>query len=224
MTARSNAYNNGGDIDATDALAATSGREIKRRGRQMWDRGGYRGPTGKAKAGEVFLLQVTSNLIFPSGITTNGTGARMRIVVSSFVIAAWSLCLVESVFLVPGGRGYRIPLTDSVPFGLYKVTDEPVSRGLFVAECLPLDMATFATERGYLQEGSCPGKVMPLLKEVVAVEGDEVDLTWAYVAVNGHVIFSSETRIIDSKGRAVPAFRRGKFRLKPGEVPLVRTE
>ena len=141
----------------------------------------------------------------------------MRIVVSSFVIAAWSLCLVESVFLVPGGRGYRIPLTDSVPFGLYKVTDEPVSRGLFVAECLPLDMATFATERGYLQEGSCPGKVMPLLKEVVAVEGDEVDLTWAYVAVNGHVIFSSETRIIDSKGRAVPAFRRGKFRLKPGE-------
>jgi len=51
-----------GDLSAEEALARQAGMETQRRSRQMWDRGGYRGPTGTAKAGEVFLLQVTQDM------------------------------------------------------------------------------------------------------------------------------------------------------------------
>jgi len=57
----SNSYHSG-DLTAEEALARQAGMETQRRSRQMWDRGGYRGPTGTAKAGEVFLLQVTQDM------------------------------------------------------------------------------------------------------------------------------------------------------------------
>ncbi len=62
--ARHGAYENG-DYTGADALADHGGRQMDRRSRELWDRGGYRGPTGKAKKGEVFLLQVTQSMTFP---------------------------------------------------------------------------------------------------------------------------------------------------------------
>ena len=153
---------------------------------------------------------------FSLAITTSGMVEEcMRVVSSSLAVVA--------AFLVVGGPHYRVTLTDSVPRGIYKVTEGPVSRGMLVAECLPLDLAAFAKERGYLQRGGCPGNVMPILKEVVGVPGDEINLTDTYVAVNGHLILNSETRKVDSRGRAMPQYPRGKFVVKAGEVFLVAT-
>ena len=65
---------NGNDYDMGDALAQSGGRQLERRSRQMWDRGGYRGPTGTKEAGEVFLLQVTAPMTFPPGDYYERTG------------------------------------------------------------------------------------------------------------------------------------------------------
>ena len=64
-TARYNSYNHGDNYDVSDAFARQGGREMERRSREMWDRSWYRGPTGTAKAGQAFLLQVTKTLTFP---------------------------------------------------------------------------------------------------------------------------------------------------------------
>jgi len=62
---RSVGYNSSGEYEAGAALAHQGGRQIERRSQQIWDRGGYRGPTGTAKAGDMFLVQVTAPLSFP---------------------------------------------------------------------------------------------------------------------------------------------------------------
>ncbi len=57
--------NGSGSYEFDDAMQRQGGRELDRRARETWDRGGYRGPTGTVEAGEVFLLQVTETLTFP---------------------------------------------------------------------------------------------------------------------------------------------------------------
>ena len=64
----------GGNYEFQDAFERQAGRQLDRRARQMWDRGGYRGPTGTVEAGEEFLLQVIEPLVFPGDYyeRTNG--------------------------------------------------------------------------------------------------------------------------------------------------------
>ncbi len=118
---------------------------------------------------------------------------------------------------------FRVNITDSLPRGIYKVSNEPLARGVIVAECLPPKLASFAKERGYLEEGGCPDNTMPILKRVEGMPGDTVELTQAYVAVNDRLVLNSETQKKDSKGREIPAVERGTFVLKPGQVFLMAT-
>src|SRR5207244_933762 len=90
----------------------------------------------------------------------------------------------------------RLNLSPSVPLGLYRMVDQPVTRGVLVVGCVPPAAARLARERGYLGGGSCPGGAQPVLKRVGAVPGDLVDLRPDGVAVNG-------TRLSDS----APALR-----------------
>ena len=62
--ARHGAYENG-DYNGADALADHGGRQLERRSREQWDRGGYRGPTGTSNPDEIFLIQTTQSMIFP---------------------------------------------------------------------------------------------------------------------------------------------------------------
>ena len=123
-------------------------------------------------------------------------------------------------FVGPGSLPhYRFTWSDSVPWGLYKDTNELIYRGTFVAECLPLDLAALAKERDWLGKDRIP----PILKQVAAIPGDTVELAEEYVAVNGAFILNTATRKLDSKGREIPAVARGTFVLKPGEVFLLGT-
>ncbi|MES2142730.1 MAG: signal peptidase I [Pseudomonadota bacterium] len=46
-------------------------------------------------------------------------------------------------------------------------------------------IAAVALQRGYLRVGSCPSKVIPVLKQVIAIPGDTVTLTDSNIIVNG---------------------------------------
>ena len=118
---------------------------------------------------------------------------------------------------------FRVNLTNSIPRGLYRVTNSVYQRGEFVMLCIPPEWAALAKEREWVQSGSCPGKVMRAFKQIAALPGDAVEITDSYVAVNGSLVPNTETKKVDSKGRAMPAFNRGTFTVKPGQVFLIAT-
>lgn len=125
------------------------------------------------------------------------------------------LALAASVF--SGGvaaaivGGFRINLTPSEPLGLWRIVvlDRPVSLGDLVFICPPQTVAMVqARERGYLRSGTCPGGVAPLIKTVVAVAGQHVEIG-AGVMIDGRPIASSDLIAQDGKGRPMKPFPGG---------------
>ena len=116
--------------------------------------------------------------------------------------------------------GLHVNLTDSLPRGIYQETQEPITRGVLVMECLPSELATLGLQRGWLMRGSCTTGAMPVLKRVVAVAGDTVELG-EYLTINGQVILGTKTLFLDSQGREIPRATRGIYTLHEGEVFLL---
>lgn len=107
-----------------------------------------------------------------------------------------SIVLAVLVLLFTWSAGYRINLTPSLPKGVYRVFPESYDSsalGDLVSFCLDGEFATLAGERGYLQPGSCPSGLRPLLKRVAGLPGDVVDV--------GRLAL----RPLDSMGRPVPS-------------------
>lgn len=107
--------------------------------------------------------------------------------------------------------GYRINFTPSYPLGLWRI--EALGRDVVVGDlvfvCPPTTPAfTTAFERGYIRRGLCPGRFSPLIKTVVATEGQSVDIG-DHVSVDGRPIAHSEVRRSDAEGRALSAWRGG---------------
>ena len=72
-----------------------------------------------------------------------------------------------------------------MPIGFYEAVKEKIiHRGDLVSVCLPINIAQEGLSRHYLKHGSCPSDVIPVLKKVVAVPGDTVDLTNRFMTVN----------------------------------------
>ncbi|CAH1648058.1 hypothetical protein CHELA40_20012 [Chelatococcus asaccharovorans] len=83
--------------------------------------------------------------------------------------------------------GYRINTTPSYPLGLWRIEalGHPAVIGDLVFICPPLTPAfAMAFERGYIRRGLCPGRFSPLIKTVVAAEGQSVDIG-AHVSIDG---------------------------------------
>jgi conjugative transfer signal peptidase TraF len=149
----------------------------------------------------------------------------------SFVL--W-LCVGAVVLMgvVLGGYlfGLRWNLTNSMPRGIYRRTDAPLVRGQLVAFCLDQQWAEFGQERGYIQRmpewlwpRECPGGTQPLLKPIVAMEGDTIDTTAGVVIVNGKMVHEAEVRFNDSQGRQLSHAPWRVYRLAPGELWVMST-
>lgn len=110
--------------------------------------------------------------------------------------------------------GFRLNLTDSMPAGLYRETRNLPSRDDLASFCLAPDIRTDVPASRYLQRSLlCPNGLQPLLKKVVALPGDRLDVLPCGLFINGRVIPDSEIRTEDSKGRKLVS------RLVPGLVP-----
>ena len=88
--------------------------------------------------------------------------------------------------------GYRFNATASLPVGIYRLSADAPGRGDYAAFCLEGEFAELARERGYLQGGSCPSRLRPLLKKVAGLPGDPVPGDLAVCPA-------------DSLGRAMPS-------------------
>ncbi|RWC00343.1 MAG: conjugative transfer signal peptidase TraF [Mesorhizobium sp.] len=109
------------------------------------------------------------------------------------------------------GGGYRLNLTPSEPLGIWQIEtlDRPAAIGDVVFICPPVT-AYFvqARERGYLRRGLCAGSFAPLIKTVMALPGQHVEIG-ENVAVDGQPIPSSLVRTMDGEGRTVEAYSGG---------------
>jgi conjugative transfer signal peptidase TraF len=116
-----------------------------------------------------------------------------------------------------------VNLSPSLPLGVYRPVDAPVTRGAIVVVCLPLTIGRLARERGYLGYGPCPGHVERLGKRVAAVAGDTVEIDAGGVRINRFLIPGSRPLDTDSRGRKLPR-PEGRIVVQPGEVFLLATD
>jgi conjugative transfer signal peptidase TraF len=113
----------------------------------------------------------------------------------------------------------RINWTTSAPLGLYSTHRiSNVVRDDLVALCLPGTVAALGHARGYLSGGVCPNGTSPVLKQVVAVAGDEVELQREFLAVNGRAVDHSRRLSADSIGRPLEPLPFGRRVVRDGEV------
>ena len=127
-----------------------------------------------------------------------------------FAVLYTALALVVVFFSVAArSKGYRVNLSPSVPRGIWKVMEQPdeSQKGSYVVVPNNADDESknpgyrLAAERGYLVNP------MPMLKRVVAVEGDFVsyDRQERSVTVNGGYVLMTEILSQDTEGRPMPS-------------------
>lgn len=154
---------------------------------------------------------------------TAGAGTRQAMTAqqrrATGIILVAALVAILSIFTALAG-GYRINLTPSEPLGLWRIVplDRPAAVNDLVFICPP-DTAEMreARTRGYLRSGSCPGGVAPLIKTVIAVAGQHVEID-ASVSVEGRVVCSSSLASRDGSDRPLVPFPSGI--VPPGYVFL----
>lgn len=112
--------------------------------------------------------------------------------------ALFAVVWLVLAFALVFGAGFRFNPTPSLPKGVYRIVPGAPEKNDFVSFCLEGEFAELALERGYLEPGSCPSGLRPLLKRLAALPGDSVDPS------------AFPTRSVDSHGRSMsPALVSG---------------
>lgn len=117
-----------------------------------------------------------------------------------FWICTAGALVVVSLYSICVHFGLRINTTPSVPRGIYRITDSPLST--YVAFCPKGPAAQLANQRGYRPAGDeCADWHAPLIKPVAAREGDTVTVDDRGISVNGVLLPNSAIQDRDSGGR-----------------------
>jgi conjugative transfer signal peptidase TraF len=125
------------------------------------------------------------------------------------------------IVVIAGDAGLRLNLTSSVPIGLYRVTED-AKAAEFVEFCPPEPFGSLSVLRGYREESeTCPDHGEPLLKPIVAREGDVVESSAAGISVNGQFLPNTAAQRRDSAGRPMEARPFGRFSVAAGTVWVV---
>ncbi|AIC30104.1 conjugal transfer signal peptidase protein TraF 2 (plasmid) [Rhizobium etli bv. mimosae str. IE4771] len=143
-------------------------------------------------------------------------GTRRAQRAHAVVLLALAASIVGSGVAAAIVGGFRINLTPSEPLGLWRIValDRPAAAGDLVFICPPqTPVMQEARERGYLRSGACTGGVAPLIKTVIAIAGQHVEIG-ASVTIDGRAIASSDLAERDGKGRPMTPFAGG---IVPGE-------
>ena len=120
------------------------------------------------------------------------------------------LAVSVSLFVLSIGlriSGIYINTTPSLPVGFYKVVDEPIASGAYVAFCPPQNAVfDMARDRSYINPGDCPGGYGLLLKRVFAQYGDTVFIDQAGIYVNGEHLPNSAQLTADAEDQPLPQY------------------
>ena len=115
------------------------------------------------------------------------------------------------------GNRLIVNRTHSLPVGLYYWSDVPIKKGSIVLfkpdQSTPLEQ--LGIERGY------EARQLPLLKRVVALEGDVVSVSSSGVSINGQVLPNSAPLFHDETGRPLAMTQLDHFRLGTDQAFLM---
>lgn len=116
-----------------------------------------------------------------------------------------------SIVIAGAAGGYRVNMTASEPLGLWRIRplNRPVAVGDLVFICPPQTaIFTEARERGYLRDGLCMTGAAPLIKMVIATEGQRIEIG-ADVRIDGLRIPQTALVCADGKGRPLRGASEG---------------
>lgn len=109
--------------------------------------------------------------------------------------------------------GIRVNASSSLPVGLYRTTSDKSAR---LIEFCPVEpFASMSSSRGYRGKGNCPDGFEPLMKPIVAVAGDTVEVSPRGIAVNGRLLPNSAPRRFDTKNRQLQIWPFGTYSVAP---------
>ncbi len=129
----------------------------------------------------------------------------------AFVVTA----SLVGLFVIVGKAGVRINTTPSLPVGLYVEAD---STSPLVEFCPAEPAASLAVARGYRARGNCPDGASPLLKPVVALAGDVVEISSKGISVNARPLPHSAPLVKDTEGRPLQHYPYGRYVVASGQV------
>jgi type IV secretory pathway protease TraF len=88
-------------------------------------------------------------------------------------------CLALGLYWLILSSGVFINFSDkSMPAGIYKRTKQKPDRGSLAITCLTPEIAAYGLQRGYLNKGRCPTGIEPVMKIVMAMEGDTISIEY----------------------------------------------
>jgi conjugative transfer signal peptidase TraF len=138
----------------------------------------------------------------------------------AFFLLAAAATSALVIVLVGAFCGFRINMTPSEPIGLWRILrlDRDAAVGDMVFVCLSRSaLVNEARRRSYLRRGLCASGYAPLIKTVVAVADQRVEIIRT-VRIDGAEIPHSALARMDGMGRPLFAARDG--RIPPGHVFL----
>ena len=115
--------------------------------------------------------------------------------------------------------------TNSVPAGLYsfsRMVGNDLKRDSYVAFCPTQEMIKIGLTLRVLDRGHCPGDVEPLLKKVVATEGDVVTVLDSGILVNGKMVPNTKRQNLAKVG--IPMIPKGRYVVPPGKFWPIGTD
>jgi conjugative transfer signal peptidase TraF len=127
------------------------------------------------------------------------------------------LCVVTLL----GLAGLRINITNSLPTGVYRITNDANSS--LVEFCPEGVFSALSSSRGYRPSGLCADGAAPLLKPVIAHPGDTVVLSGKGISVNGRSLPNTAPKYVDNAGRSLTAWPSGVYTVRPETVWVAST-
>jgi conjugative transfer signal peptidase TraF len=120
-----------------------------------------------------------------------------------------------------GIAGLRINTTDSLPKGIYLITND--ANAPLVEFCPQGVFSVLSSVRGYRPPGLCADGAAPLLKPVIAHPGDTVALSAEGIRVNGRWLPNTAPKHVDTVGRPLTAWPAGVYMVGPATVWVAST-
>ena len=137
-----------------------------------------------------------------------------------------AILIVASSFVL--SSVIKLNLTASMPVGVYLVQPtKALQRGSIVIACPPADAQRVGVQNGYLAPARgilpasrCDAGSAPVLKYVIALAGDVVELNDRGLEVDGQLVDAHKIVRVDRNGRALHSMPDGTYRLGAGDVWL----
>lgn len=104
-----------------------------------------------------------------------------------------------------------INMTSSIPRGLYFQKQKiNIGKGDIVAVCLPEELRLFALNRHYISRGIYCQGTTPLIKEIIAIPNDTVEVTDHAIEINNK-LYPIKKFNTDGRGRALSSYPNGTY-------------